>query len=49
MYYNIALLPKEITNPVGYFLWKVMRYVTFALLFLNLGLLVFNINKLYFG
>ncbi len=45
MYYNIALLPKEITNRVGYFLWKVMRYVTF----LNLGLLVFNINKLYFG
>ncbi len=30
MHYNIALLPKKVTN---YFFWKVMRYVTFALLF----------------
>ncbi len=30
MHYNIALLPKKVTN---YFLWKVMRYITFTLLF----------------
>ncbi len=29
MHYNIALLPKKLTNYVSYFLWKVMRYVTF--------------------
>ncbi len=28
MHYNIALLPKKVTNYV-----KVMRYITFALLF----------------
>ncbi len=43
MHYNIALLP-----TFSYFLWKVMRYVTFALLsryFLNMSkawLFVFN-------
>ncbi len=39
MHYNIALLPKKVTNYVT-FLWKVMRYVTFALLlryFLNMS------------
>ncbi len=30
MHYNIALLPKKVTS---YFLWNVMRYITFALLF----------------
>ncbi len=29
MHYNIALLPKTVTNYVNYFLWNVMRYVTF--------------------
>ncbi len=34
MHYNIALLPKKVTNYVAYsFLWKVMRYITFGLLF----------------
>ncbi len=33
MHYNIALLPKIFTNYVNYFLCKVMRYITFALLF----------------
>ncbi len=36
MHYNIALLPKKVTNYITftpYFLWKVMRYITFALLF----------------
>ncbi len=33
MHYNIALLPKKVTNYISYFLWKVMRYITFALLF----------------
>ncbi len=40
MHYNIALLPKNVTNYISYFLWKVMRYVTFALLsryFLNMS------------
>jgi len=32
MHYNIALLPKKKKNRVSYFLWKVIRYVTFALL-----------------
>ncbi len=45
MHYNIALLPKS------YFLWKVMRYINFALLsryFLNMSsawLFVFNTKK----
>ncbi len=30
--YNIALLPKKVTNYVTYFLWKVMCYVNFVLL-----------------
>ncbi len=48
MHYNIALLPKKVTNYVSYLLWKVMRYITFALLshyFLNMSrawLFVFN-------
>ncbi len=33
MHYNIALLPKKVTNYANFFLWKVIRYVTFALLF----------------
>ncbi len=33
MHYNIVLLPKKSYFFI-YFLWKVMRYVTFALLFL---------------
>ncbi len=34
MRYNIALLPKKVINYViSCFLWKVMRYVTFELLF----------------
>ncbi len=39
MHYNIALLPKKVTNYVS-FLWKVMHCVTFALLsryFLNMS------------
>ncbi len=32
MHYNIALLPKKVTNYISYFLWKVMGYITFALL-----------------
>ncbi len=32
-HYNIEVLPKKVTNYVSYFLWKVMRYVTFELLF----------------
>ncbi len=49
MHYNIALLPKKVTITfLIYFLWKVMRYVTFALLshyFFNMSrawLFVFN-------
>ncbi len=52
MHYNIALLHKKVTNYVmeskKYFLWKVMLYITFALLsryFLNMSrarLFVFN-------
>ncbi len=31
MHYNIALLPKKATNYVlSYFLWKVMRFITFV-------------------
>ncbi len=40
MCYNIALLPKKVTMLLSYFLWKVMRYITFALLsrnFLNMS------------
>ncbi len=50
MHHNIALLPKKVTNYVSYFLWKVMRYITFALLsryFLNMSrawLFVFVMN-----
>ncbi len=34
MRYNIALLPKKkIITLLSYFLWKAMRYFTFALLF----------------
>ncbi len=37
MHYNIALLPKKVTNYVTWLLsWKVKCYVTFALI-LNLG------------
>ncbi len=32
MHNNIALLPKKVNNYIT-FLWKVMRYITFALLF----------------
>ncbi len=52
MRYNIALLPKKVTK---YFLWKVMRYVTFALLsryFLNMSrawLFVFNTRSYIYG
>ncbi len=46
MHYNIALLPKKVTNYVSYILWKVMHYVTFALLFkYEQGLIVFNIRS----
>ncbi len=42
MRYNIALLPKK-SNYLRYFLWKVMHYITFALLFkYEQGLIVFN-------
>ncbi len=41
MHYNIALLPKKLLiTLLGYILWKVIRYVTFALLlsyFLNMS------------
>ncbi len=41
MHYNIALLPKKLLiTLLIYFLWKVMRYITFALLshyFLNMS------------
>ncbi len=33
MRYNIALLSKKVTKLLSYFLWKVMRYITFVLLF----------------
>ncbi len=34
MHYNIALLPKKyLITLLSYIVWKVMRYVTFALLF----------------
>ncbi len=33
MHYNIALFPKKVITLLSYFLWKVMRYITFALLF----------------
>ncbi len=34
MRYNIALLPKKVIHYIiSYFLWKVMRYITFVLLF----------------
>ncbi len=34
MHYNIALLTKKVLIMLlSYFLWKVMRYITFALLF----------------
>ncbi len=37
----LRLLSKKVTNYVSYFLWKVMRYVTFELLFKSgQGLLV---------
>ncbi len=41
-YYNIALLPiKALSEQLIYFLWKVMRYVTFELHFKSgQGLLV---------
>ncbi len=38
---HIALFPTKVTNYVSYFLWKVMRYVTFEMF-------VFNIKKLLF-
>ncbi len=34
MHYNIALLPKkQLITLLSYFLWKVMRYITFAVTF----------------
>ncbi len=51
MHYNIALLPQKVTNYISYFLWKVMRYITFVLLpryFLNMSRArLFVFNKLY--
>ncbi len=55
MHYNIALLSKKLLiTLLSYFVWKVMRYITFALLsryFLNMSrdwLFVFNtISSIY--
>ncbi len=54
MHYNIVLLPKKklLITLLSYFLWNVMRYVTFAFLFKSgLGLLVwfFYIKSSIFG
>ncbi len=49
MHYNIALLPKKVSNYISYFFCKVMRYVTFEFLFKSgQGLLVFNIKSFSF-
>ncbi len=54
MHYNIALLPKKLLiTLLGYILWKVIRYVTFALLlsyFLNMSRawLLFLIQEVLF-
>ncbi len=53
MHYNIALLPKKVSNLCYFFLQKVMRCVNFALLlryFLNMSrawLFVFNIKIIF--
>ncbi len=42
MHYDIALLPKKVTNYIRYCYWKVMRYITIEILFQSgQGLLVF--------
>ncbi len=46
MHWNIALLPKKVTNYVSYFLWKVMCYVTRYFLNMSMAwLFVFNIRS----
>ncbi len=49
MHYNIALLPKKVTNFISYYFWKIMRYITIEILFKSgQGLLVFNIKSYFF-
>ncbi len=49
MHYNIALLPKKVTNFISYYFWKIMCYITIEILFKSgQGLLVFNIKSYYF-
>ncbi len=49
MHYNIALLPKKVTNFISYYLWKIMHYITIEILFKSgQGLLVFNIKSYFF-
>ncbi len=48
MHYNIVLLPKKVTNCITYLLFKAMRYVTFALLFVIWPACLFLILKILF-
>ncbi len=49
MHYDIALLPKKVTNYIRYCYWKVLRYITIEILFKSgQGFLVFNIKSYSF-